>query len=159
MYSYRVSESHGLELELLAGRNLRALRNARQWSLLEVAERMRAFGYTWHQTVVAKIETGKRPLRLAEAIDLASLYGATLTDLIGAMGPGFTLTAGELDPQIELARKRVKEAADRYQAAKDAATVATHASFRAQHEQDQAAERRRYAEMELSTLEARRGML
>ena len=79
---YRVTETSGRpDAEKLAGRNLRALRTARHWPLREVAERMKAYGYTWHQTVVAKIETGQRPLRLNEAVDLADLYAVSLADL------------------------------------------------------------------------------
>jgi transcriptional regulator with XRE-family HTH domain len=72
--------------EEMAGKRLRELRNARGWPLREVAEQMRAFGYTWHQTVVAKIETGQRPIRLSEAIDLARLFGVTLEDLVPPSG-------------------------------------------------------------------------
>jgi len=48
----------------------------------EVAERMEGFGYHWHQSVIAKIETGQRPIRLNEATDLATLYGVALADLL-----------------------------------------------------------------------------
>jgi transcriptional regulator with XRE-family HTH domain len=69
------------DAEKLAGRNLRNLREARHWALREVAERMRDYGYTWHQTVISKIETGQRALRLNEAVDLAAMYNVNLADL------------------------------------------------------------------------------
>lgn len=68
--------------EALAGRLLRQLRQARGWSMREVAEQMEGYGYHWHQSVIAKIETGQRPLRLNEALDLAALHGVPLTDLV-----------------------------------------------------------------------------
>jgi transcriptional regulator with XRE-family HTH domain len=160
MYGYRVSGSHGVELELLAGSNLRALRTVRHWSLREATERFNAkFGYSWHQTVLAKAETGERPLRLSEAIDLASLYGASLSDLIGTLAPDFTLTAEELDAQIALARKRAQEAQERLLEALKRATAAEGDALEARFAADQARERRSYFDMELRTLEARRDML
>lgn len=68
--------------EKVAGQHLKLLRRAHGWSQREVAERMRPHGYTWHQTVVAKIETGTRPLRLNEALDLAALFGVSLATLL-----------------------------------------------------------------------------
>jgi transcriptional regulator with XRE-family HTH domain len=72
------------DAEKLAGQRLRALRTdpARGWSQRQVAEAMRAYGYSWHQTVVAKIEQGTRPIRLNEALDLAALFRVSLTDLL-----------------------------------------------------------------------------
>jgi transcriptional regulator with XRE-family HTH domain len=153
-----VSESQGLGVERAVGRNLRALRNARGWPLRETAERMKAFGYTWHQTVVAKIETGDRPLRLGEAIDLASLYGANLGDLFGELHPDITLTGAELDARIEIARARAGEAGARYAAVQSAADSADRAAGVAQAELTRAREELLVAEMKLGALEMRREM-
>lgn len=110
MYGNRVTVSQGSELERRVGRNFRALREARQWPLREVAERMKAFGYSWHQTVVAKIETGQRPLRLSEAADLAALYEVSLDRLL--VDPAVTAGhAEEIEKQIQQTEEQLAAAA------------------------------------------------
>jgi hypothetical protein len=39
------------------------------------------YGIKWHQTVVAKVESGVRQVKLAEAYALAEIYGLPLEDL------------------------------------------------------------------------------
>ena len=68
--------------EVQAGRALRRLRPARNWSQEEVAERMTAYGYDFHQTMIAKIESAQRPLRVRELADFAALYGVEMQDLV-----------------------------------------------------------------------------
>ena len=65
-----------------AGRALRRLRLARGWSQEEVAVRMTAYGYDFHQTMIAKIEAAQRPLRVRELADFAALYGVEIQDLV-----------------------------------------------------------------------------
>jgi transcriptional regulator with XRE-family HTH domain len=65
-----------------AGQALRRLRLARQWSQEEAARRMRAYGYDFHQTTIAKIEAAQRPLRVRELADFAALYGVEVNELI-----------------------------------------------------------------------------
>jgi transcriptional regulator with XRE-family HTH domain len=43
---------------------------------------MEAYGYTWHQTTVGRIERGKRPLRLNELVHLAAAFGVSPIRLI-----------------------------------------------------------------------------
>lgn len=45
---------------------------------------MRAAGWALTQPAVAKIELGKRPLRLAEAVDLAQALGVRVDDLVAS---------------------------------------------------------------------------
>ncbi|WP_208739630.1 helix-turn-helix domain-containing protein [Arthrobacter agilis] len=40
------------------------------------------FAIPWHQTVVAKVESGDRQVKLTEALALAFIYGMTLDDLV-----------------------------------------------------------------------------
>jgi transcriptional regulator with XRE-family HTH domain len=54
------------------------LREERGWSQAELARRLSAIGFEMHQTTVAKLEAGKRPLRVAEAIALAQVFGLPL---------------------------------------------------------------------------------
>lgn len=68
--------------EVQAGRALRRLRTARGWSQEEVGRRMKAYGYEFHQTMIAKIEAAQRPLRVRELADFAALYGMEVHELI-----------------------------------------------------------------------------
>jgi transcriptional regulator with XRE-family HTH domain len=68
--------------EQIAGRQLALLREERGWSQSEVARRMEASGYNWHQTTVGRIESGKRPLRLNELVHLAAMFGVSPIRLI-----------------------------------------------------------------------------
>ena len=68
--------------EVQAGRALRRLRKARGWSQDEVGRRMKAYGYDFHQTMIAKIEAAQRPLRVRELADFAALYGMEVHELI-----------------------------------------------------------------------------
>lgn len=45
-------------------------------------DRMRAKGYEWHRSTIAKIESAERPIRINEAADLVSLFGISLADLL-----------------------------------------------------------------------------
>lgn len=53
------------------GRNLAALRG--DVSQKELATRMKRFGWKWSQATVWTVESGERPLRLAEAQDIAEI--------------------------------------------------------------------------------------
>src|ERR1700736_1720387 len=56
------------------GEKVRQWRRERNWSQEEVADKLRAQGFDMHQTTVAKIERGTRPLRVAEAAAIATLF-------------------------------------------------------------------------------------
>jgi len=43
---------------------------------------MKAYGYDFHQTMIAKIEAAQRPLRVRELADFAALYGMEVHELI-----------------------------------------------------------------------------
>lgn len=51
------------------------LREERGWSQAELARRLSDVGFEMHQTTVAKLEAGKRPLRVAETFALAEVFG------------------------------------------------------------------------------------
>jgi transcriptional regulator with XRE-family HTH domain len=68
--------------EVQAGRALRRLRLSQRWSQEEVARRMQAYGYDFHQTTIAKIEAAQRPLRVRELADFAALYGVEIHELV-----------------------------------------------------------------------------
>ncbi|NTY59096.1 helix-turn-helix domain-containing protein [Mycolicibacterium sphagni] len=56
------------------GELVRQWRQERNWSQDDVALFLRDQGFEMHQTTVAKIERGARPLRVAEAAALADLF-------------------------------------------------------------------------------------
>jgi len=58
------------------GERVKQWRRARNWSQEDLAERLRVHGFEMHQTTVAKIERGARPLRVAEAAAIATVFRA-----------------------------------------------------------------------------------
>ena len=113
--------------EVQAGRALRRLRTARGWSQEEVGRRMKAYGYDFHQTMIAKIEAAQRPLRVRELADFASLYGMEVHELIyppaGSL-KDITREIATLKDQLKAAGKDLqarRQALDKAQAAATAA--------------------------------------
>lgn len=98
--------------EELAGRELLRLRKERDWSQEEVARRMSAHGFTWHQTTVGRTESAARPLRVNEAVALAVIFEVPVSQLLVPM----TLRVADIDEEIrqtEQARALAAEAVDR----------------------------------------------
>ena len=56
------------------GEVVRGWRQERNWSQEDVVEKLRHEGFEMHQTTIAKIERGTRPLRVAEASALATVF-------------------------------------------------------------------------------------
>ncbi|MBG6224736.1 transcriptional regulator with XRE-family HTH domain [Arthrobacter sp. CAN_A2] len=64
------------------GQNARIRREFLDYPQNTVARLMTAmYGFKWHQTVVAKVESGQRMIKLSEAYALADLYGVPLENL------------------------------------------------------------------------------
>lgn len=82
---------------------LRTSRKAAGLSQQDVADAVRPLGISLFQTQVAKIEAGGRPLRLDEAVALASIFGATVDTALGLSGDPDETIAG-------LARRSVDRA-------------------------------------------------
>jgi transcriptional regulator with XRE-family HTH domain len=108
--------------EVQAGRALRRLRLARNWSQEEVAVRMTAYGYDFHQTMIAKIEAAQRPLRVRELADFAALYGVEVQELVYPP----TGSLGEIDQEIaeatarrDMVQKQAAEARHQLDAARE----------------------------------------
>jgi transcriptional regulator with XRE-family HTH domain len=116
--------------EVQAGRALRRLRLSRGWSQEEVARRMQAFGYEFHQTMVAKIEAAQRPLRVRELADFAALYGVEVQDLIHAPYGSLEDVAqeiAEVEAQWRRAQQRAEESAEGLRRAQQALSGAQRA--------------------------------
>jgi transcriptional regulator with XRE-family HTH domain len=75
------------EWERRFGDKVRQWRRARNWSQDDLVERLRDHGFEMHQTTVAKIERGTRPLRVAEAMALASILGVPPLAVFHGPGP------------------------------------------------------------------------
>jgi transcriptional regulator with XRE-family HTH domain len=61
--------------EKILGQKVRQLRTERGWTQEQLAEKLNGLGWTMHQTTVAKLEAGARPIRIAEADALALAFG------------------------------------------------------------------------------------
>ncbi|HEX6469253.1 MAG TPA: helix-turn-helix transcriptional regulator [Streptosporangiaceae bacterium] len=70
--------------EEVFGARLRAIRERRRWSQVDLGDRLRRTGMTLHQTQIARIELGRRALRLNEATALAHVLDMPLQELIDA---------------------------------------------------------------------------
>lgn len=57
------------------GEKVRQWRQARNWSQEDLAAELRQLGFDMHQTTVAKLEKGSRPLRVAEAAAISTIFG------------------------------------------------------------------------------------
>jgi transcriptional regulator with XRE-family HTH domain len=80
--------------ERAVSRRLRELRQAAGWSQSDVASRMTARGWSWHQTTVYKTEQGIRSLRVGELTAAAAVFGISPGTLLS--GDGFEIAVNEL---------------------------------------------------------------
>lgn len=62
---------------------LKAARVEAGLSQQKVADALRAQGVNLHQSNFAKLERGERPVRLAEAVAMAELFGTTIDAALG----------------------------------------------------------------------------
>lgn len=62
-------------LEMVMIEKFRVLREERGWSQSELSDRLAEFGIDMHQTTIAKLEAGKRPLRVSEMFGLSHTFG------------------------------------------------------------------------------------
>jgi transcriptional regulator with XRE-family HTH domain len=127
-----------------AGKALRQLRLARHWSQGEVAVRMTAYGYDFHQSTIAKIEAAQRPLRVRELADFAALYGVEIQDLVYAQ----TRSLSEIEQEIDDVETRL----DKDRAAAAAAIADAEAAQKAARQAEAAYQK---AVSDLAVLEGR----
>lgn len=73
------------DAEVMFGLGLRHVRQQRGWTQQDLAEHLAGLGLTLHQSVVARIETASRPVRLSEALLLARALGVELQDLLSGV--------------------------------------------------------------------------
>lgn len=104
------ADRHGGQHAVLDQFEDAARRQAHGWSQEEVARRMAASGYGWHQTTTGKTEIGRRPLRLNEAVALAGIFGIPLQELLVPL-PVDLDDIDDLDSEIQAAEDRRTELA------------------------------------------------
>jgi transcriptional regulator with XRE-family HTH domain len=96
--------------ETAFGEKVRQWRRARNWSQEDLAERLRQQGFEMHQTTVAKIERGTRPLRVAEAAAIATIF--RVPPLAVFLGPPPEKTPWSLEKMHETLRRAQQIQAD-----------------------------------------------
>lgn len=99
------------EKDVAIGENVTKLRGAKTQQ--DVADAMRARGYKWSQATVWAVEKGERPLRLAEASDLAAILDQQVDALVSN-----SLEAALLNRMQESVRAVATSASDLRAAAK-----------------------------------------
>ncbi|ASD21476.1 hypothetical protein B7495_04715 [Cryobacterium sp. LW097] len=68
-------QAMSLEVERGFCAKLKQLREQRGWSQNEMAVKLSEYGFDLHQTTIAKLEAGKRPLRVAELFAFGLIFG------------------------------------------------------------------------------------
>lgn len=79
--------------DAIFAQRVRVLREAAQLTQRQVADKMTFAGYRMHQTTIAKIEAGERPVYVGEAVALAGVLGVGIGDLITEPREGDVITA------------------------------------------------------------------
>lgn len=125
------------EGEALVAHNLKIMRKAARLSQEDVAERMTRLGFKLHQTQIAKMENGTRPIRFDEVLGLAKALnlpaGHFMTEAV----------ASPDDPHYELqeAGFRLQDLEKEWRTAQDLAEAAKLRLEEAEREYDEIAER------------------
>jgi transcriptional regulator with XRE-family HTH domain len=83
------------EADKRVGSNVRRLREAAGITQVELAQAMTERGWQWHQSTVARVESGRQSVRFAEAEDLVQILGTTLERLTRAASEGPEVAAIE----------------------------------------------------------------
>lgn len=97
-------------------RRLREVRQQAGVTQQQVADRMTKVGHKLHRSAVAKIELGERPVTIGEAIQLASILGVPLMEMVTDRGSATELErqhAARVEAQIKV-RSLQHETAERH---------------------------------------------
>jgi transcriptional regulator with XRE-family HTH domain len=94
------------------GANVKALRESMQLTQAEVGTQMRKAGFqSWRQTTVNKTESGERPLKFSEALELAVIVHAYRPFLsYPVIGLLRNVPTAVKENRIRLAEQRLAEA-------------------------------------------------
>jgi transcriptional regulator with XRE-family HTH domain len=69
-------------LNLRFGKWLKDTRETKHWSQAQLAKQLGRFELKWYGSTVAKIELGERPVKLAELVAVAELFGVSVDSLL-----------------------------------------------------------------------------
>lgn len=94
------------QVDASIGRNLQKIRTDANSTQGELAKAMRARGYKWSKTTVWSIETGERPLKLAEAQDLLECLDYDWITYLPILLQGEGTPATELEIKAKLLETR-----------------------------------------------------
>lgn len=98
-----VDDPSGAKLTAAVARNTRRIRQEQKLTQQRLAELMTQHGHSMHQTTVAKLEAGSRPITVAELGALAFALGVSPMDFFDTRIPD--------EAEVALARLRAIEAA------------------------------------------------
>lgn len=93
-----------LAIEKALCQKLKALREGKGWSQAELASRLNDVGYDFHQTTIAKLEAGKRPLRVAELYAFSFAFRMPVQALISV-----PLSADPISPSLASLEARLAD--------------------------------------------------
>ena len=127
-------------LEAVVAARLREIRTAREMTQAALAKAMTSAGYEMHQTTVAKIEAGSRPIRVNELAALASILEVRVTSLVETQPMPDQATGGA----------RLKKLVKAEEAARDLLVVRESVHRKAEADVAEAQTRLREAEARLS---------
>jgi transcriptional regulator with XRE-family HTH domain len=99
--------------EKVIAQKVRQLRTERGWSQEDLAERMTRLGWPMHQTTVAKMEAGKRPIRAGEVYGLALVFGLPIQALWYLPVPGEPWALADMRRRLQETDDYIREL-DRY---------------------------------------------
>ncbi|MBS2939576.1 helix-turn-helix transcriptional regulator [Nocardioides sp. J2M5] len=100
-------ENEELTAEQIAGREVARLRGDVGMTQADLARRLSARGVEMHQTTVAKLEAGRRPIRLNELVVLAQILGVSLESLLPKSGAPSPLEAARAEAREKARRVEV----------------------------------------------------
>lgn len=126
-----------LEEEQRFAESVRTLRERNGWSQGELARQMAALGWeNYSQMTVRRTEKSERPIRLAEALDLARLFSVGLGQMTSGLSGGAEVHSRLLDARRELlkAHRAVEISISAYVLATKTATEALR--FAEDHDSD-----------------------
>lgn len=106
------NEAPGLETDRAIGAAMARHRLARGWTQQDLADQMRDRHWPWTQQMVAKMEKGARPVRFAEARDMAQVFRVSPQELLS--NP-LESAVEEVRRQRRLARKQLEDTKHRIQ--------------------------------------------
>ena len=121
--------------EYFVGRKVARMREQRGWSQSVLGEKLARHGFELHQTTIAKLEAGKRPIRVNEVVALADVFSVPVLDLLPDE-VGMIVNQDELAMlarEIQHAQAELAEAEDRVRLITDAIEDAQAQRERAVH--------------------------